>query len=678
MGAKYRFGREVRMGFVRDRFAAVLVTTAVLGCGQHTPKSTDTAAPTSIAYDDADGDGIIDGHDGLVDADEDGAPNYMDTDSDGDGIPDALEAGDTNFSTLPIDSDQDGLQDFIDRDSDNNCVSDNREFSEGDGPLDSDGDGTYDFSDPDNDGDGISDIHEIGLDCGMPDEDSDGVPNYMDIDSDGDGIGDRFEAGTSEWEDTPRDTDGDGKPDYLDDDSDGDGLLDRYESGVGSPYEEPRDTDGDGAYDFADTDSDGDALPDWDEIFVHGTDAYDADTDGDGYSDGGEVEAGTNPVDPTSVIDGIYVELPERTLVESTLDFDPRIQMGDVVFLLDTTCSMTFTANVLADEFSEIVDSVTEVIPDTEYGFATFDDYHHSSFGVEDDSPFVLRQQVTDNTTLVQSQLSTVDIHNGSDGLASTMEALYQGLLGHGYDQNCDGFFDHQDDVRPFRASDGDVFGGSGGQSYNSLNSGGGTIGGFGFRENALPVIVYASDATAFRDPTMGFATPGGCPRDAGSADVVDAINEIGGYTIAIAPALSGAVSQMEMLAAATGSYADTDGDGEADDPLVFSWSDSSALFRTTVVNAIEDLSRSIRFSRVELEIEGDEWGFVTQVEPAFYDNVDTSEGLDSLSFTLNFRGVVASTLEDQLYTLTLNIMGDEEVLLDTLDIIVVIPGTAL
>ena len=57
---------------------------------------------------------------------------------------------------------------------------------------------------------------------------------------------------------------------------------------------------------------------------------------------------------------------------------------------------------------------------------------------------------------------------------------------------------------------------------------------------------------------------------------------------------------------------------------------------------------------------------------------MDTSEGLDSLSFTLNFRGVVASTLEDQLYTLTLNIMGDEEVLLDTLDIIVVIPGTAL
>ena len=75
----------------------------------------------------------------------------------------------------------------------------------------------------------------------------------MDIDSDGDGVGDKFEAGTSEWEDDPRDTDEDGVPDYLDDDSDGDGLFDGEEAGVTSPEEEPRDTDADGDYDFADT-----------------------------------------------------------------------------------------------------------------------------------------------------------------------------------------------------------------------------------------------------------------------------------------------------------------------------------------------------------------------------------------------------------------------------------------
>ena len=36
--------------------------------------------------------------------------------------------------------------------------------------------------------------------------------------------------------------------------------------------------------------------------------------------------------------------------------------------------------------------------------------------------------------------------------------------------------------------------------------------------------------------------------------------------------------------------------------------------FRNTVINAIEDLVNSIRFSKVELQVEGDEWGFVTHI----------------------------------------------------------------
>jgi len=134
----------------------------------------------------------------------------------------------------------------------------------------------------------------------------------------------------------------------------------------------------------------------------------------------------------------------------------------------------------------------------------------------------------------------------------------------------------------------------------------------------------------------------------------------------------------METLAAATGSMADTDGDGSADDLLVFEWTSSSAEFRSTVVDAIEDLINSIRFSRVELEIEGDEWGFVTSIEPPYYEDIDPSDtSLDTLDFTLNFRGVVPATTEDQLYALTLNVIGDGTILLDTQDIIVVVPGTS-
>jgi hypothetical protein len=114
-----------------------------------------------------------------------------------------------------------------------------------------------------------------------------------------------------------------------------------------------------------------------------------------------------------------------------------------------------------------------------------------------------------------------------------------------------------------------------------------------------------------------------------------------------------------------------------ADDLLVFRWTGSSADFRETVTNAIEDLINSIRFSKVELEVEGDEWGFVTSIEPPYYDDIEPAAGIDVLDFTLNFRGVVAATTEDQLYALTLNVIGDDTILLDTLDIIVVVPGTA-
>jgi len=631
-------------------------------------------------YDDADNDGIIDGHDGEDDADDDGTPNYLDTDSDGDTIPDRIESGDDDVMTLPIDSDQDGIADFLDADSDNNCIFDIDEAgSDGSGGIaDTDNDGIHDFADNDNDGDGISDVVEIGLDCGTPDSDGDTIPNYMDIDSDGDGIGDKYESGTSAWEDDPADTDGDGTPDYLDADSDGDGIPDAIESGVSDPTEEPKDTDGDGTYDFADTDADGDSLPDWDEINIHGTDPYDADSDGDGFSDGGEVAAGTDPTDPGSIIDGIYIEVPERTSTESNFEFELRIQMGDVAFLLDTTCSMGSTINAMADEFSSIVTALNTLIPDAEYGFATYDDYAYASYGysADGDKPFILRQQVTDNTAAVQAQLASVPLHYGGDSPESTMEALYQGASGLGYDQNCNGIYDSATDVKPYLVSVDDPFGGGGGQSFSAVSSGGGELGGFGFRDYALPVMVYATD-NLLRDPDAGYGTPGGCPIDAGQSDVVDAIAELGGYTVGVMAGGWASTAQMETLAEATGSMADTDGDGVADDLLVFTWTGSSSAFRDTVTNAIEDLINSIRFSKVALEVEGDDWGFVTRIEPEFYDNIDPSSGVDVLDFTLHFRGVIAATTEDQLYALTLNVIGDENIMLDTMDIIVVVPGTS-
>lgn len=626
---------------------------------------------------DFDGDGILDIHEGDDDVDNDGLPNARDDDSDGDTIKDFIEAGDTDPATLPVDSDSDGVPDFLDLDSDNNCIGDQDEKNAtGSGPGDSDSDGVPDYADPDNDGDNILDIYEMADGCVQTDFDRDGTPDYMDTDSDNDGILDLYEGGTSTYSPWPVDTDGDGIYDMHDLDSDGDGISDSDEAGIDGSGA-PRDLDGDGIYDFRDEDSDGDGLSDADEKFIYLTDPYDADTDGDGFSDGAERAAGTDPLDASSVITGIYVEVKERTEVEEEFEFDLRIQMGDVAFLLDTTCSMSGTANAMAGEFSSIVTSIALTIPDAEYGFATYDDYAYGSFGSAGiDKPFELRKQITSSTSQVQSALSATTIHSGADGPESSMEALYQGATGAGYDQNCNTVYDTNNDVKPFLANGGDPFGGLGGQFWSATPPGGGDIGGFGFRDYALPIFIYATD-NYLRDPENGYGSPNGCFLDAGFSDVVSALADIGGYPIGVCTSTL-CTPQMETLAAATGAYADTDGDGRVDDLLVFTWTGTDAEFRATVVDAVEDLINSIQFERVELLVLGDEWGFVTGINPEYYDNVDElGSGTTTLTFTLNFRGVVAATSEDQLFAMTLQVIGDETILLDTLDIIVVVPGTS-
>jgi len=98
-------------------------------------------------------------------------------DADQDGIADATE-------TLTADSDSDGTLDYLDTDSDNNGIPDSDESGDPSSPLDSDNDGIFDFQDLDNDDDGAGDALELGGDINNPlDLDNDGIPDYLDADS---------------------------------------------------------------------------------------------------------------------------------------------------------------------------------------------------------------------------------------------------------------------------------------------------------------------------------------------------------------------------------------------------------------------------------------------------------------------------------------------------------------
>ncbi|MCB1754195.1 MAG: OmpA family protein [Gammaproteobacteria bacterium] len=215
--------------------------------------------------------GIIDYNaDGLadtaVDTDGDSLADFRDTDSDADGIDDAVEGS--------TDTDADGTADFRDTDSDDDGILDLDE-----GTLDSDGDGAADFRDIDADNDGIPDSDE-----GSEDTDGDGTPDYLDEDTDNDGIPDNQESG---------DTDGDGIVDAKDLDSDNDGITDALEGSL--------DTDGDGVADFRDLDADNDGVTDLAESGV----AVSLDANEDGRLDGAVGANGLADAIETAVESGL-------------------------------------------------------------------------------------------------------------------------------------------------------------------------------------------------------------------------------------------------------------------------------------------------------------------------------------------------------------------------------------
>ena len=83
--------------------------TADTGLPTEPPQPTaDTGTPPTQPGD-SDGDGIPDAVEGTGDTDGDGVPNHLDTDSDNDGIPDAVEG--------TLDADGDGIPDFLDASS---------------------------------------------------------------------------------------------------------------------------------------------------------------------------------------------------------------------------------------------------------------------------------------------------------------------------------------------------------------------------------------------------------------------------------------------------------------------------------------------------------------------------------------------------------------------------------
>ena len=266
---------------------------------------------------DSDNDGISDlvesGADAAtLDPDNDGTINgaqFLDdgtgtNSTAGDGLADAIETTNgAGTGTTPVDSEAtpDGIADYIDLDSDNDGIPDIVEAQSTAGYT---GSADGDVTDQDADGDGVIDLFDsndgttadFGGSFAIPNDDTDdtdNIPDYLDTDSDDDGTDDATEAGLTPGADANGDGIGDGiNASYADPDGN-----------VNAPLTDLTNTDSDA------TDADYRSLnvtpptgPDTDSDGV--TDDLDIDDDNDGILDVNEMQY-VAPTDPAPTLDGV-------------------------------------------------------------------------------------------------------------------------------------------------------------------------------------------------------------------------------------------------------------------------------------------------------------------------------------------------------------------------------------
>ena len=483
----------------------------------------------------------------------------------------------------------------------------------------------------------------VGGACGTPDT----------TDDDGDTISNFHESKASGV-----DTDKDGTPDYLDDDSDGDGIPDKDEAGDANVVTPPIDSDADGRPDFQDTDSDNDGITDRDEAATYKTSPTKPDTDGDGYTDAEEIAAGTDPLDAAKnpgSIGGFSFDLPYKGLSRSQdLTFKPSVRRADIGYVIDTTGSMTGTIKNLRASLKTVITSVSAKIPDTAVGVGDHRDFPIAPYGNGGDWPFKLQQRVTTDLTAAQAGVDSLIAGGGGDGPEAQLEGIYQIATGSGF---------RSSGVSPlvWTAKFDPAIG-------FDATKGHGTIGGAGFREDSLPIVILATDAPFHHEagdtdaPGAGGATyPYSASAFTGtSADqkpktvaaAIAALGAIGAKFIGVS-VQTGTTEpttktsqryQEEYFAMQTGSYVDSPGGGPTCPygldganvaaltvggknvcPLVFASRSDGTGFDVSVVDAITKLESFVAFRTVWIEARDnttttiDETTFFARAVPVLY-----------------------------------------------------------
>ena len=166
------------------------------------------------------------------------------------------------------------------------------------------------------------------------------------------------------------------------------------------------------------------------------------------------------------------------------LTFATDVKQLDVFFNMDTTGSMDGeVSNLQSSLSSTVIPGVEAQVMDTQFGVGAYEDFPIDPYGEANctygalggpDQPFELFAEITDDVPAVQAAVNQLGIGGnaigcGNDGPESAIEALYQIATGEGL-------------VGP---------------APTSVASNISGIGGVGFREGSMPIIVNITDAVS-------------------------------------------------------------------------------------------------------------------------------------------------------------------------------------